>query len=113
MSQDVMKTAFTVFPYGLRVGSFVSVSNTPIRLDRDGWLSVLRNYRIDGRLVLDPGIPAGQAGLDQLASYAESLTRSPSQDGLETRESVLSRIPAARVITDDNMLPEVRRLYLY
>ena len=34
-SPDAMKTGFTVFVYGLRFGSFIAVSDAPVRLDRD------------------------------------------------------------------------------
>jgi spermidine synthase len=113
MSEDVMKTAFTMFPYGLRVGTFVGVSDAPIKLDIDSWLATLSNYWIDGRLLLDPTLPKHQVKLAQLRSYAESVNRPPIGGSLETREKVLARIPLARVVTDDNMLPEVRTLLLH
>lgn len=113
MSEDVMKTAFTVFPYGLRVGTFVGVSDAPIKLDTDSWVTTLLNYRIDGRLLLDPTIPEYQGKLAHLRGYAESVNHPPTVGSLETRERVLARIPLARVVTDDNMLPEVRSRLLY
>ena len=57
--------------------------------------------------------PRDQEKLAQLRAYAESVNLPPAVGSVETRESVLARIPLARVVTDDNMLPEVRSLLLY
>ncbi len=113
MSEDVMKTAFTMFPYGMRVGTFVAASDAPITMDIDAWLAVLSNYRIDGRLLIDTTIAAHRAKLDSLRVYAETINLPPKVGSVETRESVLGRIPLARLVTDDNMLPEVRVRLLY
>jgi hypothetical protein len=113
MSDDVMKTALTSFPYGLRVGTFIAVSDAPINLDVDSWFATLENYRIDGRLVIDSTNPAHLAKLADLRDYAGSINRPPNGYSIERRESLLARIPTARVVTDDNMLPEVRRHTLY
>jgi spermidine synthase len=113
MSEDAIKTAFTMFPFGLRAGTFVGVSDAPIKLDIDAWLATLSNYRIDGRLLIDPSLPQHQAKLAQLRTYAASINRPPTIGSLERRESVLARMPLARIVTDDNMLPELRSLLLY
>ncbi len=113
MSEDAIKTAFTMFPFGLRAGTFVAVSDAPIKLDVDAWLATLLNYRIDGRPLIDSTLPAGQAKLAQLRTYAESINLPPTVGSIETRERILARIPLARIVTDDNMLPELRTLLLY
>jgi hypothetical protein len=89
------------------------VSDAPVKLDVDAWLATLSDYWVDCHLLLDPTLPEHQAKLAQLRSHAESVNRAPISGSLETREKVLARIPLARVVTDDNMLPEVRTRLLY
>jgi spermidine synthase len=95
-STAALKTALTVFPYGLRFMSFVAVSEKPIPFDRERWREVLEAYRIDGRPVLDVSAPEQRRRL-------EELTRAPD---VEDREMALRRLTGAGVITDDNMLAE-------
>jgi spermidine synthase len=95
-STAALKTALTVFPYGLRFMSFVAVSEKPIPFDRERWREVLEAYRIDGRPALDVSAPEQRRRL-------EELTRAPD---VEDREMALRRLTGAGVITDDNMLAE-------
>jgi spermidine synthase len=95
-STAALKTALTVFPYGVRFMSFVAVSASPIPFDRDRWREVLEEYRIDGERVLDVSVPVQRRRL-------EELTRAPD---VEDREAALRRLTGAGVITDDNMLAE-------
>ena len=111
-SQDAMKTAFTEFPHGMRVVNFVAVSDSMLRLDSIRWHDMLASYRIDQRPVFDLTRGEDRAHFDRLMDLPATLHRLPASRGLESRESVLARIPRARVITDDNMLPEWHSLIL-
>ena len=112
-SQDAMKTAFTEFPNGLRVANFIAVSDSMIALDSARWNRTLSSYRIEGRPVFDFTDSASVVAFKNLMQLPGSISRTPQPRGLESRESVLRRIPRARVITDDNMLPEWRSLILH
>src|SRR4029077_870821 len=57
-SDETMATALRVFPYGVRVINFLAVSDSPILIDKDRWMSVLRQYHVDGQIVFDPANPA-------------------------------------------------------
>jgi hypothetical protein len=111
-SQDALYTAFTEFPYGMRVVSFAAVSDAPMRFDAARFLEVVRGFRIDGSPVMDLTRPADRASFDSLALFATSLDRPPVEFGLEWRTSTLSRLTGAKTVTDDNMLPEWRQLFL-
>lgn len=111
-SQDAMKTAFSVFPYGLRMVNFVAVSDAPVHFDHDRWMASLRQFRIDGTPVLDLARATDRAVLDTLAALPATVAAPHTVNGLETREGVLARIPDARIVTDDNMLPEWHTLLL-
>jgi hypothetical protein len=76
-------------------------------------MQTLRTIRIDGVPVLDTASAADARYFASFDAFGRSTQWKPLAGGLETRESVLSRIPDARVITDDNMLPEVRKLLLF
>lgn len=104
-SADAMKTGFSVFPHGLRFGSFIAVSDAPIRLDPAAWAAALATWTVDGRLLLDPSVPAQAERLLAILSLADPNAHTPGL-GIETREEVLRRNPGARVITDDNMASE-------
>lgn len=112
-SQDAFKTAFSEFSFGVRVVNFVAVSQSQIVLDSTRWDNLLRSYHIDGHPVLDPSRAEDAATLNSLLELPSSVRKSPRPSGLETRESVLARIPQARVVTDDNMLPEWHTLVLF
>jgi spermidine synthase len=111
-SQDALKTAFTEFENGMRIANFVAVSDLPMQLDSTRWYQVLSQYHIDGAPVFDLTDSAHVRAFDLLMRLPGSINRPPVSRGLETRASVLARIPAASVITDDNMLPEWRTLLL-
>jgi spermidine synthase len=112
-SQDAMKTAFTEFPHGMRVVNFVAASDSVLTLDSTKWHDMLASYRIDQRPVFDLTRREDLTHFDRLMDLPATLHRLPASRGLESRESVLARIPRARVITDDNMLPEWRSLILH
>ena len=103
-SPQAARTAFTVFPHGLRFRNFVAVSDTPFELDRFQWAKALGEWKIDGRPVLDVNREADRR---RLASLDSETTVGAGLDAvLERRESALARLQRARVITDDNMATE-------
>jgi MFS family permease len=104
-SAEVMKTGFTAFPYGLRFGSFIAVSGSPLRFDHEGWKNALTELTIDGHRVFDPADSAHARRLAEI--LAIGTTADTAQvPMLEWRESVLQHVDGARVITDDNMASE-------
>jgi spermidine synthase len=111
-SQDAFKTAFAVFPYGMRVVNFVAVSDAPLKLDSTRWTSLLKSQVVNGRAALHSPGGAEDGKVDTLLNFPATIRSAPRPIGLESRESVLARIPLARVIADDNMLPEWHTLLL-
>jgi spermidine synthase len=110
-SDDVYKTAATVFPHALRVINFVAASDAPLSLDRESLKRVLVDYRIDGKPVLDLSREEDQKALEAALALADSIEKPPVEFGLESRESLLARMANARVVTDDNMVTEWRQLF--
>jgi spermidine synthase len=108
-SPHVAKTAFTVFPHGLRFRNFVAVSDTPFQLDRSRLASALAEWRIDNRPVLDPDRDADRRLLASLSSKTTLGTGIGAE--LEGRESALMKLGRARVITDDNMATEWEHMF--
>jgi spermidine synthase len=111
-SDDVKKTAATVFPHALRVYNFVAVSDSPFWFDKDRWRTTLLTMKIDGVPILDPSTAEGRTVFEELLRYPDTVNEPPRDEGLERRESLLARVDAAgaRVITDDNMVPEWRQV---
>ncbi|MDB4942134.1 MAG: hypothetical protein JWP97_1668 [Labilithrix sp.] len=109
-SDDVKKTAVTVFPYALRVYNFMAVSDAPLTFDRARWEHTLAAFTFDGKPAIDRSTADGQKFFDDLAGYADTINGAPSDEGLESRASVMARTQAARVVTDDNMVPEWREV---
>ncbi len=109
-SEDAMRTGLGVFGYGLRVYNCVAVSDQPLKLERDKWRELLLGIRIHDEPMLDVDKEPDRERLDELLELVDSANEQPpSREGLETRESMLARFGAtARVITDDNMVPEWR-----
>ncbi len=85
------ETALSVFTNGIQVGTFFAASDAPLQWDGPGFARVVAAARIDGRPVVDQARPEGRAGLVTLS---------------ELRFRVYNPEPGARIITDDNMLPE-------
>ena len=102
-SDQTIATALKVFPYGLRVVNFLAVSDSPIQFDPDLWLSVLRRYSLDGRLLFDPRNPPAQALLARYALWSKTINEPPRFLGLENSESLRARVGRLPAITDDNM----------
>jgi hypothetical protein len=104
-SPEVFATGISVFPFALRVGSFLAVSDSPLQVDRQRWERILLGYRIDGRPVLNPADPAARARLAEVLDMANGLDQPhPGMDmRMEAREGIRRRAHLARIITDDNM----------
>ncbi|MGI8497259.1 MAG: fused MFS/spermidine synthase [Gemmatimonadaceae bacterium] len=107
-SADVYRTAFTVFPHGLRFINFVTVSDTPIAIDAGRFRSVLDGETIDGVSVLNQSSAADRQRRSELLALLHTIDGPPVRYGLEWRDALLSRMRSGSVITDDNMLPEWR-----
>ncbi|HTT33071.1 MAG TPA: spermidine synthase [Methylomirabilota bacterium] len=102
-SAEAISTALHVFPHGLRVVNFMVVSDTPVQVNAERWLAVLRQYRIDGRLLFDPKDALAQRTLAAYTELANSINLPPRRLGLETADSLRKNYGNERPITDDNM----------
>jgi spermidine synthase len=102
-SPEVMATGLHVFRYGLRVMNFLAVSDSPIVTDTGRCIQMLREYRIDGKLVFDPQDARTQLSLAQYAAFANSVHEAPQPMGIEAGEVMAARIGRRHIITDDNM----------
>jgi spermidine synthase len=102
-SGDVAATGLSVFPYGLRVLNFLALSDSPIDFNEARWMSVLRQYRIDNQLVLDPVNAKSDETLTRYAALAMALDKSTELQSLETSKSISARLGQRIIITDDNM----------
>ena len=100
-SDDVLATGASVFPYAVRISSFLAVSDSPLALDKDRWRSALGRYSMDGRPVFDLANPAEKQRLDEVLHLADELDIPAG--GIESRQSLLRRLTHARAVTDDNM----------
>ncbi|MCA9583959.1 MAG: hypothetical protein KC657_01230 [Myxococcales bacterium] len=105
-SDDVQRTAAETFPHAMRVYNFMAASDAPFSFDKERWRKLLADYSLDGTPAIDRSTPEGQAFYDDLVSYADSIHEPPVGHGLESRDSVLARTKGARIVTDDNMVPE-------
>jgi spermidine synthase len=102
-SEETVVTALHVFPYGLRVINFLAVSDSPIAIDKDRWISTLRRYTIDGKTVFDFIDPASQKMLAGYMALGDTLKETPRFLGLESSDSLRTRLGKRLIITDDNM----------
>jgi spermidine synthase len=102
-SDDVVATGLHVFPYGLRVMSFLAVSDRPIDFNEERWMAILREYKIDGQPVFDPRNVKSQETLASYAALVENLDKSQQFQSLETSRSLDARLGKRLIITDNNM----------
>jgi predicted membrane-bound spermidine synthase len=100
-SREVIATGISEFPYALRVSSFLAVSDSPLKLDKERWRAALKGYRVDGRLGFNFDDPAQREGIEKVLQLADELDR--PNGNLESRASLEKRTAGARIITDDNM----------
>jgi spermidine synthase len=102
-SDDVVATGLHVFPYGLRVVNFLAVSDAPIDFSKTRWMSDLKKYRIENRLVFDPASEQSEETLRQYGALADSLDKSSDFQSLETSRSLNARAGKRLIISDENM----------
>jgi hypothetical protein len=105
-SEEAMATGMSVFPYSLRVSSFIAVSDSPFDLDKERWRNALRNYTIDGHRVFDLSLPLDQQRLEQVLSVADQST--DPHRASESRAHMMRRLANVPIISDDNMGTEWR-----
>ena len=103
-SPQVLATGIEEFPYALRISSFLAVSDSPLRLDKDRWRAALSAYRIDGRPVFDLSDPAQRSAMEKVLHLADELDQPGGN--LESRASLAARLRGVRAVTDDNMATE-------
>ena len=102
-ANEPVATALRVYPYGLRVMNFLAVSDSPINVDKERWLAVLRRYRIDDKIVFDAADPACQKILSVYMAFADTVNAPPRLIGMEPTDSLRMRTQRSLIITDDNM----------
>jgi spermidine synthase len=102
-SPDVFVTGLHEFTYGLRVITFLMVSDSPIVLDKGRWFSVLNQYEIDGKKMFETSTPHGQLIFTGYNAFADSVKETPRVLGMEAGDVLAQRLGARRIITDDNM----------
>jgi spermidine synthase len=103
-SGEALATGIREFPYALRISSFLAVSDSPLKLDKERWRAVLSTYRIDGQPVFDLSDPAQRVAMEKVLHLADELDE--PQGNLESRASLAARLQSARTITDNNMATE-------
>ena len=107
-SDEAQATGVTVFPYGLRFGPFLAVSDAPLQLDEARWRKTMLAYKLEGKSVLEG--PEGQRRLEQVAAYFRTEDATGSEHfAVEGIESIRKRTRGAKIITDDNMASEWQR----
>jgi SAM-dependent methyltransferase len=108
-SWDAQRTGAEHFPYAVRFGPFMAVSDSPIPVDPERWRNILLRYRLEGRPILDPSKPEDRDLLRDILGHAATLPGDTYvSEGMETRENILRRTEGRRIITDDNMATEWR-----
>ena len=102
-SPDVFITGLHEFRYGLRVITFLMLSDSPIVLDKNHWFSVLNQYEIDGKKMFRTDTQHGQLVLAAYIAFADSVKDPPRVLGIEAGDVLAARLGARHIITDDNM----------
>jgi spermidine synthase len=102
-SSDVFVTGLHKYSYGLRVITFLMVSDSPIVLDKVRWFSVLNRYEIDGRKMFEASTSRGKLVLAAYNAFADSVKDPPRVLGMEAGDMLAQRLGPRRIITDDNM----------
>ena len=102
-SADVFVTGLHEYGYGVRVITFLMVSDSPIVADKRRWFSVLDQYEIDGKKVFDASRPRVQLVLAAYNAFADSMKEPPRLLGMEAGDVLAQRLGARHLITDDDM----------
>jgi spermidine synthase len=103
-SARVFATGLAVFPYGVRVGNSLALSDAPFALDADRYRRTLANWMIDGTRVFDLTNAAHAKKLDEVvAILAPPTFNTDSMYSLGTADFMRPRLRDQFAITDDNM----------
>lgn len=97
---DAGRTAAEVFRHVTTVSTFVAASDAPFDMSVEERRAGLLAYRRDGRSVLEDEGPDAVAALERLA-----------RSDLSDRAAEYRANPDLQIITDDNMLPEFKRIH--
>jgi ubiquinone/menaquinone biosynthesis C-methylase UbiE len=112
-SPEAQKTGAKFFPYAYRYINFLIASDTKIILNPERLKSVLTNYRIDGKPILNLKNKIHFKRLDEVVSIVDNFKPEPLRwrvGSMESRESILNRTKNYKIITDDNMGSEWRHI---
>jgi spermidine synthase len=108
-SDDVAATGLSVYPYALRVVNCLALSDSPIVFDRVRWKSILLDYSIDGKRVVNPNDPEEMKKLNDILNIPKAslaMTANSIEEDDEIRQRLKNRSNV--IITDDNMGMEWR-----
>ena len=105
-SDEVLRTAASVFPHVARFFNLVVASNQPLQPDRARWRETLLAWQIDGEHVIDA--VQDRARLTEILTLLEvPRDKKPGDDlgwaAYEPPEFLKVRLGEGMVITDDNM----------
>lgn len=104
-----MKTACTVFSHGFRFINNMIVSDSDISIDRDLWRMRLQSYKIDNKPVFILDQEKHRNRLEEVLNLKDRPGGWAGDDWVEPCDKILQRTLSERLITDDNMLPELYR----
>jgi spermidine synthase len=103
-SYDVQWTAAHVFPHVYRITNFIAASDSPFFFDRDRWRTLLATMRIEGRPALDLDREPERKIYEDLLGFND----------MAPRPAIFEHYASfAKMVTDDNMLPEWQRPLRY
>ncbi len=108
---DAYRTAFDVFPYGLRFANVAAVSLSPVNFDLTRWQRALSAYRLNRAAPFATTSPVGVQRLAAFLAMAEDRKGWYGSPMLESRAAMRARLHDATPITDDNMGGEWRTVY--
>ena len=105
---NAFRSAFDVFPNGLRFLDFAAVSMAPVVFDESRWRQALTRYRLDGVAPFDTTTSRGRARVASFLATPHDAAGWFGSPALESRASMLPRLRDVSPITDDNMGGEWR-----
>jgi spermidine synthase len=105
------RSAFEVFPHGVRFLNFAAVSTAPVVFNVTRWREALLGYRMDGVAPFDTVTALGKKRMSAFLNTPRETRGWYGMPMLESRSSMLPRLQQATAITDDNMGTEWRTVY--
>src|SRR5581483_9317962 len=110
LSPTVQHTAVAVYPYAVRIGSCIAVSDAPLRFHEQRWREEMTAMRIDGKPVIDLSRASDREYLESVVAAAQNPIDHPEHSSgfFEYETSLRQRLAGYPVITDDNMAAEWR-----